>query len=55
MSSNELSANAAAVEAGFRPRSITVRITTPESIAATLRRALDPDMLALLIKELPQR
>lgn len=48
----ELSANAAAVEAGFTPRSITIRLTTPESIAQTLRRQLDADMLAAVLKEL---
>lgn len=46
----ELSAHAAAVQAGFRPRTITLRLTTPESIAATLCRQLDPDMLRAVVK-----
>jgi hypothetical protein len=37
-------------KAGFRPRTITLRLTTPESIAATLCRQLDPDMLRAVVK-----
>lgn len=48
----ELSAHAAAVAAGFRPRTITIRADNPTSIAATLRRLLDPRVLEALIKEL---
>lgn len=47
---DELSANAAAIQAGFRPKSFTVRVTTPESIAATLCRQLDPNMLCAVVK-----
>lgn len=42
----DLSAHAAMVEAGFRPPSFTVRATTPDSIAQTLRRRLPVDILA---------
>lgn len=45
-----LSAHAAAVQAGFRPRTITVRADSPESIAATLRRQLDPEQLSTLAR-----
>ena len=52
----ELSADKAMVEAGFRPRRITVRITSPETIAATLERHLDRDtrrkLAALLADDL---
>jgi hypothetical protein len=48
----ELSANAAAIEAGFRPKTFTVRADDPVSIAKTLRRQLDTEVLNQLIKEL---
>lgn len=51
---NELSANAAAVLAGFRPRTFTVRADKPEAIAATLRRQLSPEVLALVAKYLSE-
>ena len=41
-----LSAHKAMVEAGFRPPTFTVRADSPESVAATLRRQLDPAVLA---------
>ena len=41
-----LSAHAAMVKAGFRPPKFTVRADSPQSIAATLRRRLPPDVLA---------
>jgi hypothetical protein len=44
------SAHAAAIEAGFRPRTITVRADSPTSIAATLRRQLTPDDLRELAR-----
>jgi hypothetical protein len=44
----ELSAHRAAVEAGFRHRTITVPTDDPERLAATLRRHLKPDDLAFL-------
>lgn len=46
---NEISANAAAILAGFRPKTFTVRADRAESIAATLRRQLDPEVLAAVI------
>jgi hypothetical protein len=44
----ELSANAAAIEAGFRHRSITIPVDRPERIAAALRRHLSPQDLDAL-------
>src|SRR5690606_18700205 len=41
-----LSAHAAMVKAGFRPPAFTVRADSPQSVAATLRRRLPPDVLA---------
>jgi hypothetical protein len=41
----ELSAHAAAVEAGFRRRTISVPVDRPERIAAALRRHLSPEDL----------
>lgn len=46
-----LSAHAAMVKAGYRPKSVTVRTDRPESIASTLRKHLDAQALARL-KEL---
>lgn len=46
----ELSAHAAAVQAGFRPKTFTVRADNPESIVTTLRRQLDSKTLSLVIK-----
>jgi hypothetical protein len=51
---NELSPNAAAIKAGFRPKTFTVRADKPESIAATLRRQLSPEVLALVAKMLSE-
>jgi hypothetical protein len=48
----ELTANAAMVKAGFRKRSITLRITTPESIAATLEKHLPLELLNKVIQQL---
>lgn len=48
----ELSANAAAVQAGFRPKTFTVRSDDPEKIAATLRRQLPEDVLKRVINHL---
>lgn len=39
----DLSANAAAIEAGFRPRTKTVRVDDPESAARSLRIHMKPD------------
>lgn len=49
---NELSAHAAAVQAGFRPKTFTVRADDPEKIAATLRRQLPEDVLKRVINHL---
>ena len=50
-----LSAHAAMVQAGFRPRTATVRLDNPEKIATTLRKRLSPEQLRhlaqLLTKE----
>lgn len=45
----ELSAHAAAVQAGFRPKTFTVRTDDPDRIVATLRRQLPPGVLAKVI------
>lgn len=44
-----LSAHGAMVKAGFRPRTFTVRVDSAESVAATLRRQLDPELLSKLV------
>jgi len=51
---NEISSNAAAIKAGFRPKKFTVRADKPESIVATLRRQLDPETLAMVTKLLSE-
>ena len=43
-----LSAHAAMVEAGFRPRTATVRLDDPAKIANTLRKKLSPEHLRQL-------
>jgi hypothetical protein len=43
-----LSAHAAMVQAGFRPKTISIPVSRPESAAAALRRHLTPDDLATL-------
>lgn len=51
---NELTAHAAAVQAGFRPKTVTIRLDRPESIAATLKKHLDAkqrQQLLNLLKE----
>jgi hypothetical protein len=52
--SGEISAHAAAVQAGFKPKTFTVRADRPESIVATLRRQLDPETLAMVTKLLTE-
>lgn len=47
-----MSAHAAMVTAGFRPRTVTVPVTRPESVAAALRRHMTPADLAALIQAL---
>jgi hypothetical protein len=49
-----LTAHAAAVQAGIRPRTVTIRLDDPERIAATLRRRLDPETLQMLVKLLQE-
>jgi len=44
----EMSPHGAMVEAGFRRRTITVPVTSPEGIASTLRRHLDHEALLKL-------
>lgn len=46
----KVSAHAAMIAAGFRPRTATVPIDDPERLAATLRRRLDPTTLEQLLK-----
>ena len=50
----ELSANAAAIEAGIRPKTVSVRLDNVASIARTLRRHLSDEALVGLIAELGQ-
>lgn len=45
-----LSAHSAMVQAGFRPKTVSVPVSRPDSIAAALRRHLSPDDIARLIK-----
>lgn len=45
-----LSAHAAMVQAGFRPKTVSVPVNRPDSIAATLRRHLAPDDIARLVQ-----
>lgn len=47
-----LTAHAAMVRAGLRPRTATVRLDDPAAIARTLRKQLDPETLAALLQEL---
>lgn len=53
--SGELKAHAAMIEAGFRPRTVTVRVADPESAARTLRNGMTEEdrlELARLLNEL---
>jgi hypothetical protein len=45
-----LSANAAAIEAGFRRRKVSVPVDSPEAVTRTLRRHMSPEDLALVAK-----
>ncbi|MFE9736162.1 hypothetical protein ACFYO9_37550 [Streptomyces sp. NPDC005863] len=45
-----LSAHAAMVQAGFRPKTVSLPVSQPDSIAAALRRHLSPDDIARLVK-----
>jgi hypothetical protein len=45
-----LSAHAAMVQAGFRPKTVSVPVGRPDSIAAALRKHLTPDDLARLVR-----
>lgn len=42
----DITAHAAMVQAGFRPQTFTVRADSADSVAAALRRQLDPAVLA---------
>lgn len=46
---NRLSAHAAMVRAGFRPKTVSVPVDAPDSIARALRRHLTPEQIAQLI------
>lgn len=50
----ELTAHAAAIQAGFRPKTFTVRDDDPAAIARTLRRQLKPDVLAAVTQLLSE-
>lgn len=45
-----LTAHGAMVQAGYRPKTISVPVTRPEAIAHALRRHLDADQIAQLIR-----
>jgi hypothetical protein len=47
-----ISAHAAMVQAGFRPNTFTIRADSAESVAATLKRRLPPEMLAEIAAQL---
>lgn len=49
-----LSAHAAMVQAGFRPKTFTVRADRPQSVATSLRRYMKPDDLATLARLLSE-
>lgn len=42
VTSGQISAHAAAIEAGFRPKTVSVPIERPDSIASTLKRHMAP-------------
>lgn len=48
------SVRAAALEAGIVPRTQTVRVNDPESVARTLRRYMTPEQLAELVRMLAE-
>lgn len=48
----ELSTHAAMVEAGFRPRTATIRLDDPGRIAATLKRHLSPADIDAVVEHL---
>lgn len=50
----ELSPNAAAIKAGFRTRPVYIPVDRPDAIVAKLRRELDPEVLAMVIKLLSE-
>lgn len=51
---HEKSINAAAVDAGIRPRRISVRLDRPESVARSLRQHMKPDDIATLARLLQE-
>jgi hypothetical protein len=50
----ELKAHAAMIEAGFRPRTATIRLDDPASTERTLRKHMSPEDLADLVRRLTQ-
>lgn len=48
----EMSANAAAIEAGFRPKKISVPVTRPEAVARSLLKYMSADDIAKLVATL---
>ena len=50
-----LSAHAAMVQAGFRPKTVSVPVTRPEAVAKALRKHMTPSDLASLIAYLGDR
>lgn len=50
-----LSAHAAMVKAGFRPKTFTVRADNPESTAQSLRRHMEPEVLRTLARLLAEK
>lgn len=46
----EKSINRAAIDAGIRPKRVSIRVDSAESIAATLRRQVAPEVLAELAR-----
>lgn len=49
---NELTPHAAMVQAGYRPRTITVPVTRPETVARSLLKHMSADDIAVLVKAL---
>lgn len=45
-----LSAHAAMVQAGFRAKSVSVPVTRPEAVAATLLKHMEPDDIAEVVR-----
>ncbi|MBL3670653.1 hypothetical protein JL475_32730 [Streptomyces sp. M2CJ-2] len=50
-----LSAHAAMIQAGFRPKTVSVPVDRPETVARTLRKNLAPEDLAELVRLLSEK